>query len=263
MDLQVEGKVFMVAASSKGLGFGIARELAKNGATVCISSRTKADIEKAAEQLRNETGATIHASVFDAADPDSIKIWVNEVKTAFERIDGLAVNAGGPPAGNFDDFNDNDWHAAFNLTLMSAVRLIRGVLPEMRNGEGGSILTVTSMSVKEPINRLLLSNVFRSGVTSLVKSLSNELAKDNIRVNNLMPGRMDTERLRALAKNNAALNGISEEEMNQQMASVIPIGRYGTIDEFGKAGAFLLSPAASYITGVSLAVDGGIMKTVW
>ena len=225
MDLQVEGKVFMVAASSKGLGFGITRELAKNGAVVCISSRTKADIEKAAEQLREETGATIHAAVFDASKPESITNWVNEVKTAFERIDGLVVNAGGPPAGNFDDFDDDAWQDAFNLTLMSAVRLIRGILPSMREGKGGSILTVTSMSVKEPINRLLLSNVFRSGVTSLVKSLSTELAKDNIRVNNLMPGRMDTERLRALAKNNATLKGISEKEMNQQMASVIPIGR--------------------------------------
>lgn len=263
MDLQIEGKVFMIAASSKGLGFGIARELAKNGATVCISSRTKEDIEKAANQLRNETGSPIHASVFNASNAESINQWVNEVKTAFERIDGLVVNAGGPPAGNFDDFDDNDWQNAFNLTLISAVRLIRGVLPAMREGEGGSILTVTSMSVKEPITRLLLSNVFRSGVTSLVKSLSTELAKDNIRVNNLMPGRMDTERLRALAKNNAALNGITEEEMNQQMASVIPVGRYGTIEEFGKAGAFLLSPAASYITGVSLAVDGGLIKTVW
>ncbi len=263
MDLQVEGKVFMVAASSKGLGFGIARELAKDGAIVCIASRTKADIEKAAEQLRNETGATIHASVFDAENAESISQWVNEVVIAFERIDGLVVNAGGPPAGNFDDFDDNAWQAAFNLTLMSTVRLIRGVLPNMRNSGSGSILTVTSMSVKEPINRLLLSNVIRSGVTSLVKSLSNELAKDNIRVNNLMPGRFDTERLRALAKKNATVNGISEEEMNRQMASDIPLGRYGTIEEFGKAGAFLLSPTASYITGVSLAVDGGIMKTVW
>ena len=263
MNIQVDGKVFMVAASSKGLGFGIANELAKNGAIVCIASRTKEDIEKAAEKLRKESGAIVHASVLDVSNAESISRWVSEVETAFERIDGLVVNAGGPPPGNFDDFDDNTWQAAFNLTLMGTVRLIRGVLPVMRNSGGGSILTVTSMSVKEPINRLLLSNVFRSGVTSLVKSLSTELAKNNIRVNNLMPGRMDTERLRALAKNNAALNGISEEEMNQQMASDIPLGRYGTIDEFGKAGAFLLSPAASYITGVSLAVDGGIMKTVW
>lgn len=263
MDLEVEGKVYMIAASSKGMGFGIAYELAKNGATVCIASRTKGDIEKAAEQLRNETGATIHASVFDAADAKSINQWVNEVETAFERIDGLVVNAGGPPAGNFDDFDDIDWQAAFNLTLMSAVRLIRRVLPTMRNGEGGSILTITSWSVKEPIDRLLLSNVFRAGVTGLVKSLSNELGSQNIRVNNLVPGRIDTDRLRALDKSNADMAGVSEEKIKLEKAAEIPLRRYGTTEEIGKAGAFLLSPAASYITGVSLAVDGGIIKTVW
>jgi len=263
MELQIEGKVFMVAASSKGLGFGIARELAKNGAIVCIASRTKTEIEKAAESLRKETGATIHASVFDAANAESIQNWISEVETAFEQIDGLVVNAGGPPPGNFVDFTDDDWQSAFNLTLMSAVRLIRGVLPAMRAGGGGSILTVTSMSVKEPINRLLLSNVLRSGVTSLVKSLSNEIAHENIRVNNLMPGRIDTDRVKSLDKINAEKSGISVSEIKLKNEATIPLGRYGNIDEFGKAGAFLLSPAASYITGVSLAVDGGIMKTVW
>jgi 3-oxoacyl-[acyl-carrier protein] reductase len=263
MDLQIEGKVFIVAAASKGLGFGIARELAKNGAIVCIASRTKTDIEQAAESLRKETNATIHASVFDASNPDSIKNWITEVETAFERIDGLLVNAGGPPPGNFNDFTDDDWQAAFNLTLMSAVRLIRGVLPAMRIGGGGSILTVTSMSVKEPVNRLLLSNVLRSGVTSLVKSLSNELAGENIRVNNLFPGRIDTDRVNSLDKNMAEKTGVPVAEIKLKNEATIPLGRYGNIDEFGKAGAFLLSPAASYITGVSLAVDGGIVKTVW
>jgi 3-oxoacyl-[acyl-carrier protein] reductase len=263
MNLQIEGKVFMVAASSKGLGFGIARELAKNGAIVCIASRTKTEIEKAAESLRKETGATVYASVFDASSAESIKNWMSEIETAFERIDGLVINAGGPPPGNFDDFTDDDWQAAFNLTLMSAVRLIRGVLPVMRNGGGGSILTITSMSVKEPVNRLLLSNVFRSGVTSLVKSLANELATENIRVNNLMPGRIDTDRVKSLDNNMAEKTGFSVAEIKLKNEATIPLGRYGNIEEFGKAGAFLLSPAASYITGVSLAVDGGIMKTVW
>jgi len=252
----------MVAAASKGLGFGIARELALNGAVVCIASRTQKEIEEAASKLRNETGSTILASVFDAADANSIKNWISEVETAFERIDGLVVNAGGPPPGNFDDFTDEQWQSAFNLTLMSAVRLIRGVLPSMRDA-GGSILTVTSMSVKEPIQRLLLSNVFRSGVTSLVKSLSVELAKDHIRVNNLMPGRIDTDRVKSLDNSIAEKSGVSTEEIKKGFEATIPLGRYGTIEEFGKAGAFLLSPAASYITGVSLAVDGGIMKTVW
>ncbi|MFV0267483.1 MAG: SDR family NAD(P)-dependent oxidoreductase, partial [Draconibacterium sp.] len=131
MNLQLQDKVFMVAASSKGLGFGIAQELARNGATVCIASRTEADVEKAVEKLRSETGANVYASVADMADPDSIRNWISDVTRAFEQIDGLVVNAGGPPPGNFDDFDDRHWEAAFNLTLMSAVRLIRGVLPAM------------------------------------------------------------------------------------------------------------------------------------
>ena len=263
MDLNVTDKVFMVAAASKGLGYGIALELAKNGATVCIASRTKNEIEQTAKKLHHETGAKVHASVFDASDKDSIQNWISEVNEKFGRIDGLAVNAGGPPPGNFDDFSDSDWKAAFNLTLMSAVRLIRGVLPAMRKTGEGAILTVTSLSVKEPIDGLLLSNVFRSGVTSLVKSLANELANDQIRINNLMPGRFDTDRLKSLDKNTAKKTGSSVEEIRKKNESKIPVGRYGTVEEFGKAGAFLLSPVASYITGVSLAVDGGVLKTVW
>jgi 3-oxoacyl-[acyl-carrier protein] reductase len=262
MDLDIKNKVFMVAAASRGLGFGIAQELAKNGAIVCIASRTKNDIEVAAEKLRSETGSTIHASVFDALKKDSISNWISDVEKAFKRIDGLVINAGGPPPGNFDDFSDDDWEAAFNLTLMSAVRLIKGVLPVMKKNGEGSILTVTSLSVKEPINRLLLSNVFRSGVASLVKSLANELAGENIRVNNLMPGRIDTDRLKALDESNAKKTGVTIAEIQKQVHQQIPMGRYGTIEEFGKAGAFLLSPAASYITGVSLQIDGGLLKTV-
>ena len=263
MDLQVKGKVFMIAASSKGLGFGIARELALNGATVCLASRTKEEVEKAAENLQKETATAVHASVFDAANSESIQNWILEINNTFGRIDGLVVNAGGPPPGNFDDFSDDDWQAAFNLTLMSSVRLIRGVLRSLRKVGEGSILTITSMSVKEPVDRLLLSNVFRSGVTSLVKSLSNELAAENIRVNNLLPGRIDTERVQSLDKNIAGINGVSVDEVKRNNEQKIPLHRYGTTEEFGKAGAFLLSPAASYITGVSLAVDGGILKTVW
>jgi len=262
MELNIKGKVFMVAASSKGLGYGIARELALNGATVCIASRNHEHVEAAAEKLREETGATVLASVFNASDGPSIQSWVGEVAAAFERIDGLVVNAGGPPPGNFDGFSDNVWQATFNLTLMSAVRLIRGVLPYMRAGGGGSILTVTSLSVKEPINGLLLSNVFRSGVASLVKSLASEFAGENIRVNNLIPGRIDTDRVKALDKNLSEKQGIPVEKVKQQHESSIPLGRYGTTEEFGKAGAFLLSDAASYITGASLVVDGGLLRGV-
>lgn len=262
MDLKVKGKVFMIAASSKGLGFGIARELALNGATVCIASRNRENVEAAAQQLRDETEATVLASVLDASDAGSIQEWIKEAVQAFERIDGLVVNAGGPPPGNFSDFSDEDWHMAFNLTLMSAVRMIREVLPHMKAGGGGSIVTITSLSVKEPINGLLLSNIFRSGVASLVKSLANELAGENIRVNNLIPGRIDTDRVKALDNNLARKQGIPVESVRQQNESMIPISRYGLPEEFGRAGAFLLSEAASYITGTDLVVDGGLIKGI-
>lgn len=252
----------MVAASSKGLGYGIARELAKNGASVCIASRTHEHVETAAQKLREQTNAAILASTFDASDVKSIESWVDKTAGTFERIDGLVVNAGGPRPGSFDDFSDKDWVDAFNLTLMSAVRLIRAALPHLRSGGGGSILTVTSLSVKEPINGLLLSNVFRSGVTSLVKSLSNELAGDNIRINNLIPGRFDTDRVQALDKIQADKTGNPVSKIKQQNELSIPLGRYGNIEEFGKTGAFLLSDAASYITGANIVVDGGMLRSM-
>ena len=205
MDLKLNGKVAMVAASSKGLGYGIAQALAQEGASISIGSRTEADIESAAEKLRKETGVSVLASVLDSSEPESIQQWANITLKEFGGVDKLLVNAGGPPTGKFEDFSDNDWQAAFELNLLSAVRMIRAALPSMRERGGGSILTVTSMSVKEPIDMLILSNVMRSGVTSLVKSLSVQLAPDNIRLNNLMPGRINTDRLRSL-------DGLSSEK---------------------------------------------------
>jgi 3-oxoacyl-[acyl-carrier protein] reductase len=263
MELGLHGKVAMVAASSKGLGFGIARELSREGALVSLGARTEAEVLDAAEVLAEETGHEVLGHVLDAADPDSIFQWVEKTNDAFGGVDLLVVNAGGPPAGNFDDFEDGDWQAAFELTLMSAVRMIRAVLPAMRTAGGGSILTITSCSVKEPIDFLLLSNVMRSGVTSLAKSLSQQLAPENIRVNNLMPGRIDTDRVQSLDQMKAKTAGISEKEIKAAVEQGIPLGRYGTIEEFGRLGAFLLSDAASYITGQTLAVDGGAIKTVW
>jgi len=263
MDLQLKGKIAMVAASSKGLGYGIARELALEGARLSIGSRTESEIHATAKHLENETGSEVMASVLDSSDAGSIKNWTDCTMERFGGVDCLVVNAGGPPPGNFEDFSDSDWQVAFELNLMSAVRMIRGVLPSMRQRGGGSILTITSSSVKEPIDVLILSNVMRSGTTSLVKSLSLQLACDGIRLNNLMPGRVDTDRLRNIDENTAKKLGISFEEQKLNSTSSIPLKRYGTIEEFGKAGAFLLSNAASYITGSTIAVDGGVIKTVW
>ncbi len=263
MDLGLSGKVIMVAAASKGLGFGIAQAVAQEGAKVAIASRTASDIEAAAARLRQETGSDVRGYVFDARDGASIQQWAEAVTADFGGIDGLVVNAGGPPAGGFDNFGDDDWQAAFELTLLSSVRMIRAVLPSMRARGGGAILTITSSSVKEPIDILLLSNVMRSGVVSLVKSLSRELAGEKIRVNNLVPGRIDTDRVRWLDTAVAQQKGIEPEKVKAANEALIPWGRYGTIEEFGAAGAFLLSEKASYITGETLIVDGGTMKTVW
>lgn len=262
-DKTLKDKVYLVAASSAGLGFGIAEAVAKQGAKVAMASRTRAKIDAAAAKLQEEHRVDARGYVMDAADAGSIADWIAAAHKDFGRIDGLVVNAGGPPAGKFDKFSDDDWAAGFNLTVMSAVRMIRSVLPIMRSQGSGSILTITSSSIKEPIDILLLSNVFRSGVVSLVKSLSQDLAKEGIRINNLVPGQIDTDRIQSNDAFKAGQLGIPVEELQKNNHASIPMGRYGTIQEFGEAGAFLLSDAAKYITGSTLFVDGGKSKTVW
>jgi 3-oxoacyl-[acyl-carrier protein] reductase len=263
MELNVNNKVYLVAAASKGLGYAIAEQLALNGASLAIASRSESGIQVAATQLAAATGAKVRGYCMDASDADSISAWVAKASADFGRVDGLVVNAGGPPPGQFDVFNDDDWQTAFELTLMSAVRMIRETLPHLRAAGGGAILTITSSSVKEPVDFLLLSNVMRSGVTSLAKSLSKQLAPENIRVNNLVPGLIATDRMVNLDTLQAKAKAISFDEQRAVSQATIPLGRYGDPSEFGKAGAFLLSDVASYITGATLVVDGGTMKTVW
>jgi 3-oxoacyl-[acyl-carrier protein] reductase len=264
MDLGLKDKVVMVAASSKGLGLGIARQAAMEGAVVCMGSRHQGNLAAAAEAIQKEVSeARIMTHVLDVADSDSIKTWVKDSLKELGSVDALVVNGGGPPAGTFDEIDDKTWLAGYENTLMSAVRLIRAVLPAMRSKQSGSILTVTSSSVKEPIDNLLLSNVFRSGVTSLVKSLSIMEAKNGIRINNLVPGFFDTDRLRELDQRNSGEWRLSLENVRKINFEKIPMGRYGNPDEFGKAALFLLSEAASYVTGETFVIDGGKMRTVW
>lgn len=264
MDLGLTDKVVMVAASTKGLGLGIAKQAALEGAKLAIASRQKKNLEEAAKSLIAEVPeAKIFTSTLDVADPVSIENWVDLTLKEYGTIDMLVVNGGGPPPGTFDELDDVTWHSGYENTLMSAVRLIRAVLPEMRRKKSGSILTVTSSSVKEPIDNLLLSNVFRSGVTSLVKSLSFQLAGDRIRINNLVPGFFDTERLQELDLRNSREWRLSLENVRKINFDRIPMGRYGYPDEFGKAAVFLLSEAASYVTGETFIIDGGKMRTVW
>ncbi len=260
MDLGLKGKVALVAASSKGLGYGVAKALAEDGAKVSLCSRTLAEVEASAAKLAQETGAETLASACDVTQPADIENWVRRTVEAWGAIDALLVNAGGPPAGYFKELSEDQWQAAFELTLMSSIRMINAALPQMNSGS--AILTVTSSSIKEPIERLALSTVMRAGVAGLVKTLADELSGDGIRVNNLIPGRIDTDRLQSLNQSTAKQRGISIEEVVEQAAKSIPLGRIGHIDDFGKAGAFLLSPAANYITGATLRVDGGAMRSI-
>ncbi len=260
MDLGLDGKVALVAAASKGLGFGVAQALARDGAKVSMCSRDQAAIDRAAQQLRDETGASILSFACDVRDPASIQTWIDQTAAAWGVIDALLVNAGGPPSAPFKDITDEMWTAAFELTLMSSVRMVRAVLPHMTNG--GAILTVTSSSIREPIEHLGLSTIMRSGVAALVKTLADELAADGIRVNNLIPGRIDTERVAQLDHHAAQRQNLSVEEVRGRSIQKIPLKRLGTAEEFGAAAAFLLSPAASYITGSTLRVDGGAMRSI-
>ena len=264
MDLGLKDKVMMVAASSKGLGYGIAREAAREGAILSMGSRNQKSLNEATKRIQEEfPGVRVLSSELDVSVADSIGKWVQYTLKELGTIDCLVVNGGGPPPGTFDEIDDNTWAAGFENTLMSAVRLIRGVLPEMRRKKSGSILTITSSSVKEPIDNLLLSNVYRSGVTSLVKSLSFQIATDKIRINNLVPGFFDTERLKELDLRNSGEWRIDLENVRKINFDKIPMGRYGIPEEFGKAAVFLLSEAASYVTGETFIIDGGKMRTVW
>jgi 3-oxoacyl-[acyl-carrier protein] reductase len=264
MDLELKDKVVMVAASSKGLGFGIAKQAAREGAVVAMGSRNPQNLLSAKNKLQEQVkGAHVLTHDLDVADASSIKSWVKDTMTELGTVDALVINGGGPSAGRFDDLDDTAWLDGYKNTLMSAVCLIRAVLPEMRRKGSGSILTVTSSSVKEPIDNLLLSNVYRAGVTSLVKSLSMQEARNGIRLNNLVPGFFDTERLRELNQRISTESAMELEEVRSIHFNQIPMGRYGETDEFGKAAVFLLSEAASYVTGETFVIDGGKMRTVW
>ncbi|PWQ98300.1 SDR family oxidoreductase [Leucothrix arctica] len=263
MDLKLKDKVIMVAAASSGMGYAIAERCAMEGAIVSICSRRTDVIEAAAQSIQQKTGATVKAYTVDASKNDDIKNWVDGTVADLGSPAGILINAGGPPPGQFDDFDDEAWNAAFNLTLMSAIRMAREVLPHMRKQGYGSILTLTSSSVKEPISNLILSNVMRSGVTSLVKSLSKQLAGENIRVNNIIPGRIDTPRVQGMDAKAAANKGITPEEQAAISKQSIPAGRYGEPEEFANVAVFLLSDSASYVTGSTLVVDGGMTSSLF
>lgn len=265
MDLGLRGKVLFASAASEGLGFGIAKRALEEGAKVFLGSREKARVDEAVaslESVAESSGGEIAGAELDMASGDSIASWTAAGIERFGTVSALLVNAGGPPPGDFEAFGDAEWQKAFELTLLSSARLIRACLPFLK-AQKGSILTITSSAVKEPWPGLILSGVMRSGVSSLVKSLSVELGPFGIRVNNIAPGKIMTGRLKKLITADASKRGVSFEEQLVKTGGEIPLGRIGAVDEFAATAVFLLSDAASYVSGQTVLVDGAASKFMY
>ena len=258
MNLELNNKVAIIAASTEGLGFATAKELAKEGAKVVICGRTQELLNKAIKKLNEITDPNkILGVCIDLTASSQIEQLVKETVNQFGGIDILITNAGGPPTGIFSTSKLEEFEKAFQLTLMSAVRLIHFALPYLRQSKAPSILTITSVSAKQPIPGLLQSNIFRPAVIGFTKHLSQELGRENIRVNSILPGFTATDRTNALLAKWAEQRGSSIEQEKQKRAEAVPLGRMGKPEEFAKVAAFLVSPAASYLSGVMLQVDGG------
>jgi 3-oxoacyl-[acyl-carrier protein] reductase len=260
MDLGLRDRVAIVAASSRGLGKACATELAREGTKTVICSRDCDRLTATAEEMRAMTGAEVLALKADLTDEAAIRHLADETLRRFGRIDILVTNNGGPPAGYFDEFSDEAWLTAHQLTLMSAVRLIRAVLPAMRLQQWGRIINITSVSVKQPLDNLLLSNVYRPGVVGLAKTLSAQVATDGITINNVAPGYTRTDRVLELAEARAADEGKTVESVLDETTAMYPMKRMGQPEELAALVAFLASERAAYITGTTIQVDGGFAQ---
>lgn len=260
MDLQLKDKRAFVAGSSRGLGFATALTLAREGCRVAVNGRNEARIKAAAGKITKETGVPAYGLAGDVTDATAAETLIASAVESLGGLDILVTNAGGPPAGTFESFSDADWQKAMDASFMSHARLIRAALPHLRKSPAPSALVIASYTVRQPLPNLILSNSVRAATVGLTKSLALELGRENIRFNAILPGWTLTERVEELMAFRAKNNRTSLEEETAKQTAEIPLGRMGQPQEFANAAAFLVSPAASYIHGVALAVDGGIIK---
>ncbi len=263
MDLHLKDKVVLVTAASRGLGAATARRFAEEGARVAITARNAARLDEMATAIARDTGSEVIAIVGDVSNPAETERMVKDAVERWGRLDILVTNAGGPAAGKFLDLKIEQWEAAVQLSLMSVVRLCYAALPHMLKNEGpqrGSIVAITSLSVKQPVDNLMLSNSVRMAVICLLKTLASELGLQGIRVNAIAPGWTRTERVEELMAARAKANGTTPEEELKKQAAAIPFGRVGEPSEFADALVWLASPRASYVHGIVLPVDGGTIK---
>jgi 3-oxoacyl-[acyl-carrier protein] reductase len=260
MDLGLKDAKVFVAASSSGLGRAAALQFSREGAQVVINGRNVQRVEETALAIVQETGGKVIALPGDMTDGGTVQQLVDQAASDLGGLDVLVTNAGGPPSGSFDSTPLDAWEKAFHLSLMSTVHLIHAALPYLRQSTRAAILTVTSVSVKQPIDNLILSNSLRMGVIGLTKSLAKELGPDGIRINSILPGWTRTGRVTELMQSRAQKQGVTVDEAVANQASGTPLGRMGEPHEFANVAVFLCSPAASYVTGAMLPVDGGSIQ---
>ncbi|MBC8358577.1 MAG: SDR family oxidoreductase [Candidatus Aminicenantes bacterium] len=263
MDLGIKNRVALVAASSKGLGKAVALQLSKEGSKVVICARNKDRLFKTRDEIAAETGGMVRALIADVTERSQVSKLVEQVVNEFGTIEILVNNAGGPPSGTADEFNLDDYQNALKLNLLSTINLCYEVMPLMKKQKWGRIINMTSVSAKQPIDTLILSNTTRTGVLGFSKSISNQLASYGITVNSVCPGYTKTERVEGLAKFFEESGKGSVDEFYNNIEKAIPMGRLGTPEEIAQAVAFLASEGASYITGVALQIDGGYIKALF
>jgi 3-oxoacyl-[acyl-carrier protein] reductase len=262
MDLGIKGKVAFVAAASRGLGRAVAEELAAEGASLVLCARNAETLGLVGEQIAKISGVPVFYVAADVSNAEDVARAVQAGVEEFGQVDILVTNAGGPPAGRFEDLSREMWESATRLTLNSVLELTRAVLPGMKERGWGRILNITSIAVKQPVDNLMLSNSLRAAVTGFARTLANEVAMHGITVNNILPGYTRTERVEELARAAAEREGISQAETNAKWEAEIPMKRLGEPREFAALAAFLVSERASYITGTSIAVDGGWIRSL-